>query len=240
MVLTSWHIFFFFFWDIAHPYIDCLCCSFSTNPISEGLNVALDAISQKSDSHVDSKNGLPESSNAFRIVGAAVAPCLRSASLRSLKYSNGSYTAILSPEWPFLFSTAFTGTDILFSTVTLAKKRATKFSFFVTTLFFSSFFFFSLLMEYVTFFPSGNHDVLYNLFSFSKGLAYCDMKIDSHINLRNDGGNSCIWALDVWPKADFWEGNLFIPFHLMQCDMRPDGILLLEITKTSTRVEWYR
>ncbi|RWR80347.1 protein downstream neighbor of Son [Cinnamomum micranthum f. kanehirae] len=71
--------------------------SFSSNPISDGLNAALDAVSQKPDSHVDSKNGLPESDNAFRIVGAAVAPCLRSASLRSLKYSNGSYVASLSP-----------------------------------------------------------------------------------------------------------------------------------------------
>eukprot|EP00268_Persea_americana_P035913 TRINITY_DN35405_c0_g1_i3.p1 TRINITY_DN35405_c0_g1~~TRINITY_DN35405_c0_g1_i3.p1 ORF type:complete len:640 (-),score=130.23 TRINITY_DN35405_c0_g1_i3:400-2319(-) len=71
--------------------------SFSSNPISDGLNAALDAISQKPDSHVDSKNGLPESDNAFRIVGAAVAPCLRSASLRSLKYSDGSYVANLSP-----------------------------------------------------------------------------------------------------------------------------------------------
>lgn len=82
---------------IIHLCINFLCCSFSSNPISDGLNAALDAISQKPDSHVDSKNGLPESDNAFRIVGAAVAPCLRSASLRSLKYSDGSYVANLSP-----------------------------------------------------------------------------------------------------------------------------------------------
>lgn len=82
---------------IIHLCINFLCCSFSSNPISDGLNAALDAISHKPDSHVDSKNGLRESDNAFCIVGAAVAPCLRSASLRSLKYSNGSYLANLSP-----------------------------------------------------------------------------------------------------------------------------------------------
>lgn len=53
------------------------------------LNVALEAVSEKSDDK--------EASHAFGIPEAIVAPQLRSGLLKGLKYSNGSYTATLSP-----------------------------------------------------------------------------------------------------------------------------------------------
>ncbi|XP_058105723.1 uncharacterized protein LOC131249153 [Magnolia sinica] len=71
--------------------------SFVTEPISSGLNIALDAVSLKSDPRPESNKGSMESCNAFGIPEAAITPFLRSSSLRSLKYSDGSYVASLSP-----------------------------------------------------------------------------------------------------------------------------------------------
>ncbi|OVA02371.1 Donson [Macleaya cordata] len=71
--------------------------SFTNEPISVGLNVAFDTASQKSDPKMESEKSFPEDSHPFGVSEALVAPCLRSASLRGLKYSNGSYTASLSP-----------------------------------------------------------------------------------------------------------------------------------------------
>ncbi|KAF8403417.1 hypothetical protein HHK36_011520 [Tetracentron sinense] len=90
------------------PWIICGVCaamssegrnfeaSFTTEPISLGLNVALETSCQKSDPQTDTGKGLPESSYAFGVPEAVVSPCLLSASLRGLKYFNGSYTASLS------------------------------------------------------------------------------------------------------------------------------------------------
>ncbi|XP_077242997.1 downstream neighbor of Son [Tasmannia lanceolata] len=71
--------------------------SFATEPLSTGLNVALDTVCQKSDTKTESGKVLPEGNKAFGIEEAVIAPCLRSASLRGLKYSNGSYMASLLP-----------------------------------------------------------------------------------------------------------------------------------------------
>ncbi|KAF9595430.1 hypothetical protein IFM89_000348 [Coptis chinensis] len=71
--------------------------SFTTEPTSIGLNVALDISSFKSDIEIDSCNGLQESSQTFGITEAVISPCLRLASLRGLKFSNDSYKACLMP-----------------------------------------------------------------------------------------------------------------------------------------------
>ncbi|XP_010263111.1 PREDICTED: protein downstream neighbor of Son [Nelumbo nucifera] len=70
--------------------------SFTTEAISIGLNVALDTDCQKTDTKTEACKSLPES-NTFNVPKAVVAPCLQSASLRGLKYCNGSYTASLLP-----------------------------------------------------------------------------------------------------------------------------------------------
>lgn len=63
-----------------------------------------------------------------------------------------------------------------------------------------SFFFFTrfLAVDSITcnFFRVGTviFCVIYCFFVFSRGLGFRDMKIDSHINLRNDSGTSCIRA----------------------------------------------
>lgn len=83
------------------PWIVCNICalmgseggsfeaSFMTEPTSMALNVALEAVDEKSDTK--------EASNAFGIPEAIVTSHLRSGLLKGLKYSNGSYTATVSP-----------------------------------------------------------------------------------------------------------------------------------------------
>ena len=71
--------------------------SFITEPTSVGLNVALGATCEKSDSQAAGGEGLQESSFAFGIPEAIVTPSLCSGYLKGLKYDNGSYTASLSP-----------------------------------------------------------------------------------------------------------------------------------------------
>ncbi|KAL5545652.1 hypothetical protein UlMin_005339 [Ulmus minor] len=70
--------------------------SFTTEPTSIALNVALEAVSEKSDPQAASSDGLQEVGYAFGIPEAIVAPHLRSSLLKGLKYSNGSYTATRS------------------------------------------------------------------------------------------------------------------------------------------------
>ncbi|XP_043714261.1 protein downstream neighbor of Son-like isoform X1 [Telopea speciosissima] len=70
--------------------------SFTTEPLSIGLNVALESVTCKSDPQTEGE-GLLECTNAFGVPEAVVNPCLHSASLRGLKYSDGSYTASLLP-----------------------------------------------------------------------------------------------------------------------------------------------
>lgn len=91
------------------PWIICSVCavmgsegrsfeaSFITEPTSVGLNVALGATCEKSDSQAAAGEGLQESSFAFGIPEAIVTPSLCSGLLKGLKYDNGSYTASLSP-----------------------------------------------------------------------------------------------------------------------------------------------
>ncbi|KAL4606748.1 hypothetical protein ACB092_09G125900 [Castanea dentata] len=91
------------------PWIICSVCavmgsegrsfeaSFITEPTSVGLNVALGATCDKSDSQAAAGEGLQESSFAFGIPEAIVTPSLCSGLLKGLKYDNGSYTASLSP-----------------------------------------------------------------------------------------------------------------------------------------------
>ncbi|KAJ4979926.1 hypothetical protein NE237_010706 [Protea cynaroides] len=70
--------------------------SFTTEPLSIGLNVALESVSGKSDPQTEVV-GLLDHTNAFSVPEAMVVPSLHSALLRGLKYSDGSYTASLLP-----------------------------------------------------------------------------------------------------------------------------------------------
>ncbi|KAJ6361971.1 hypothetical protein OIU78_002388 [Salix suchowensis] len=70
--------------------------SFTTDRTSIGLNVALETACEKPD-QATAAEGLQESSHAFGIPEATVAPCLSSGFLKGLKYCDGSYTASLSP-----------------------------------------------------------------------------------------------------------------------------------------------
>ncbi|KAJ6743136.1 DOWNSTREAM NEIGHBOR OF SON [Salix viminalis] len=70
--------------------------SFTTDRTSIGLNVALETAGEKPD-QAAAAEGLQESSHAFGIPEATVAPCLSSGFLKGLKYCDGSYTASLSP-----------------------------------------------------------------------------------------------------------------------------------------------
>lgn len=74
-----------------------LVFSFSTEPTSTALNVALEAVNEKSDTEAAAGEGLKEASYAFGIPEAIVASQLSSGLLKGLKYSDGSYTASLSP-----------------------------------------------------------------------------------------------------------------------------------------------
>jgi len=78
-------------------FILLLHCSFTTEPLSIGLNVALDAICQKTEPSTDTSHSLPENGDILGIPEAVPSPYLRSASLRSLKYCNGSYVAHVTP-----------------------------------------------------------------------------------------------------------------------------------------------
>ncbi|GAV63900.1 hypothetical protein CFOL_v3_07418 [Cephalotus follicularis] len=71
--------------------------SFMTERTSVSLNFALGAVIEKYDTPTMAAEGLQESGHAFGIPGAMLTPYLRSTFLRGLKYSNGSYTASLSP-----------------------------------------------------------------------------------------------------------------------------------------------
>jgi hypothetical protein len=70
--------------------------SFTTERTSIGLNAALETACEKPD-QAAAVEGLQESSHAFGIPEATVAPCLGSGFLKGLKYCDGSYTASLSP-----------------------------------------------------------------------------------------------------------------------------------------------
>lgn len=67
--------------------------SFTTDPSSLSLNVALDSASQKSSLPIDLTKSSGESGEAFGIRDAALDPCLQSAYLRQLNYSNDCYVA---------------------------------------------------------------------------------------------------------------------------------------------------
>lgn len=71
--------------------------SFITEPISFGLNVALDTVTTISDTENDTSKESEEDDQTFGIPEAVVSPSLRSASLKGLKYSDNSYTASLLP-----------------------------------------------------------------------------------------------------------------------------------------------
>lgn len=90
------------------PWIICSICdvmssegrsfeaSITTEPTSIGLNVALGAACEKSDSETAAGAGLQESNYAFGMPEAIVTPCLYKGLLKGLKYTNGFYTASLS------------------------------------------------------------------------------------------------------------------------------------------------
>ena len=71
--------------------------SFVTEPSSVGLNVALKSTCEKSESEAAGSESLQNCRGTFGMPDATVTPCLRSCSLKGLKYCNGSYTASLSP-----------------------------------------------------------------------------------------------------------------------------------------------
>ncbi|XP_021776028.1 protein downstream neighbor of son homolog isoform X2 [Chenopodium quinoa] len=71
---------------------------FVTDPNTMGLNAALEAVSQKSNSNTDETTGdSQDTAYAFGISAAVVNSGLQSTCLKALKYSNGSYVAALSP-----------------------------------------------------------------------------------------------------------------------------------------------
>jgi len=71
--------------------------SFSTDFNSIGLNVALKSICEKSESKAaDSESG-QDHINTFGIPEAVVTSLMCSSSLKGVRYSDGSYTASLSP-----------------------------------------------------------------------------------------------------------------------------------------------
>lgn len=71
--------------------------SFITEPSSIGLNAALATASPKSNLQNKEGEAHKDISHDFGFKDAVHSPFLHSASLRGLKYSNGSYTASLSP-----------------------------------------------------------------------------------------------------------------------------------------------
>ncbi|KAF6169922.1 hypothetical protein GIB67_034314 [Kingdonia uniflora] len=70
---------------------------FTDDPISVGLNVALDSICHDKDAKTELSEELSKHKHKFIVPEAVISPCLRSSSLKNLKYSNGSYTASLLP-----------------------------------------------------------------------------------------------------------------------------------------------
>lgn len=67
-----------------------------TDPNSAGLNAALEAVSQNSNTD-ETIGDSQEDTYTFGISTAVANSGLCSASLKALKYSNGSYVASLSP-----------------------------------------------------------------------------------------------------------------------------------------------
>ncbi|XP_038903201.1 protein downstream neighbor of Son isoform X2 [Benincasa hispida] len=71
--------------------------SFTTDPISTGLNVALGSVDAKSDSLATASEGVQPINNAFGIPEAIALPSLHGGFLKGLKYFDCSFTASLSP-----------------------------------------------------------------------------------------------------------------------------------------------
>lgn len=71
--------------------------SLMTERTSVGLNVALGAVSDKSDAQTRDGEGLQSIIPAFGIPEAVISSHLRSGFLKGLEHCNGSYTASLSP-----------------------------------------------------------------------------------------------------------------------------------------------
>ncbi|XP_004305562.1 PREDICTED: protein downstream neighbor of son homolog [Fragaria vesca subsp. vesca] len=71
--------------------------SFTSDPTSIGLNVTIEAAPEKSNSQEGAAEDFQSSSSAFGIPESIVTPNLRLGLLKSLKFSNGSYTASVSP-----------------------------------------------------------------------------------------------------------------------------------------------
>ncbi|GLT96308.1 hypothetical protein SLE2022_139410 [Rubroshorea leprosula] len=71
--------------------------SFTTERTSIGLNVALGAVSEKTDTEETVNESTQEIANAFGIPETFVSPHLSSGLLKGLNFSNNSYTVSLSP-----------------------------------------------------------------------------------------------------------------------------------------------
>ncbi|XP_022158390.1 protein downstream neighbor of Son-like isoform X2 [Momordica charantia] len=71
--------------------------SFSTDPVSISLNVALGSAAAKSDFPSTASEGAQLIGHTFEIPEAIASPSLRSGFLKGLKYCGSSYTASLSP-----------------------------------------------------------------------------------------------------------------------------------------------
>ncbi|XLR55152.1 hypothetical protein S83_005824 [Arachis hypogaea] len=94
---------------ILPPWIICGACallasegrnfeaSFVMEPSSVGLNIALESTCKKPESEAGSSETLQGRGSSFGIPEATVAPCLKSCSVKGLKYCDDSYTASLSP-----------------------------------------------------------------------------------------------------------------------------------------------
>ncbi|KAM2893379.1 hypothetical protein FF1_008744 [Malus domestica] len=91
------------------PWIICSLCallgsegrsfeaSFMNQPTSNGLNVAVEAVPEKSDCPDAPAEDLHKSTSTFGIPEAIVTPHLHLGFLKTLKFSNGCYSASLSP-----------------------------------------------------------------------------------------------------------------------------------------------
>jgi len=71
--------------------------SFATDFSSIGLNVALKSICDKTESKAADSESVQDHMNTFGIPEAVVTSLMCSTSLKGLRYSDGSYTASLSP-----------------------------------------------------------------------------------------------------------------------------------------------
>ncbi|XP_020589083.1 protein downstream neighbor of Son-like [Phalaenopsis equestris] len=94
---------------VLPPWVICRLCAamsatgntfesiFTTEPLSTGLNIALESFCQEKPDQLGIDDAsMPESGDVLGLPEAAFVPCLQSASLRRLKYCEGSFIAYVN------------------------------------------------------------------------------------------------------------------------------------------------